>query len=805
MAPRSQRATGLEPPSIRYRGCRTSAGIVDVDKLEQWRASFLRDFKLRRDDGLGNACGRFCGVGEDLYLMDRCWNSRWTCVLAVESAPGLPIVVGQDVNVADTAKPLVPGRFLSVIGPAAALGVAARSGFADRLRRRFGNVPVLNFGRGGAGPSDFLGIAPALLEPLLAQSAAVVVVLMAGRSSGNSRYPTGVDAMVRHAEVEKLAAGDPAAARRLRNESLTTASSEYAQLAARIRNRAAAYGMRPPALFLLWFSECKLATGCWGRPSQFPQYYTDGASAPRAAAAMGATLIDASYHHLPRPYPALAVDLCQASCPPRPTGPRYKVCSLDEFRRQVDPQGMAPQDWSEGRAGGISWPAEPTKRRSSSGLGCSRDCSAVAPSYYPHDAAHVVATVALFDPIKRALEEARASDAREPDRAVGGLGGDAARSSLQLPPPLDIGRKLFYSHVHKAAGTSFIEFLRQSELLRLDSRWCAHLLAVDQVHATSLPLLYDWWHTPQPLGPRHNCTLFSLEVPKIGNLLRLMANASSARPFRTRFLLSAGGLDRLGEASHRGGSKQQQQQGYGQGHGHGQGQGQHRQQQPWQQQQRRRLSSSLSSTEAADGGLPPGEHEPQVLLLMREPGARCRSAWMYEQRLCHGLIRGAGKDTISLEYCKQFREAYGSYNDTLSHYRFAHRFCNEFVAGDLDGARLTMRGLLRSGAVKYIGITDAHYEASICLLLFQLGRFPRDACSCDGSGQKLHALVQQHDQNRARRGPGIPELRLSHADLERISPRDGEVYRDAWQEYARRVRAVEAAVGRPFLHCAASQ
>ena len=63
-----------------------------------------------------------------------------------------------------------------MLGPAAALGTASLVSFATRLEHKL-RVPVVNLGRGGIGH---------VLAPLLSQSRAVVVVLMAGRSSANS-------------------------------------------------------------------------------------------------------------------------------------------------------------------------------------------------------------------------------------------------------------------------------------------------------------------------------------------------------------------------------------------------------------------------------------------------------------------------------------------------------------------------------------------------------------------------------------------------------------------------------------------
>ena len=165
---------------------------------------------------------------------------------------------------------------------------------------------------------------------------------------------------------------------------------------------------------------------------------------------------------------------------------------------------------------------------------------------------------------------------------------------------------------------------------------------------------------------------------------------------------------------------------------------------------------------------------------------------------------------MSLEYCAKFRALYGNFSDTRIHYQFVHRFCREFVAQDLDKSGFTFDGLIASQTIKFVGLADSYYEASICLLLWQLGRFPADVCRCEGGqpSAKQREMVSRHDQNRLpsaahgqKRTSGIPELRVSSEDMQSIGPRDSVVYREAMHEFVRRVRAVEAYLGEPFMHC----
>ena len=169
-----------EPVAV-YERCETPRS-PDARALDRWRAAFGVHLVAR-------ACrSPFCGIPPDtsgggLYLRDRCWAPRAVCALT--DGNGTLFVGQRDAD----GRALEAGRYVAVLGPAAALGAASHVGFADVLRRSLG-VSVVNFGRGGVGPAAF-GSAPALLHRIAANAAAVVVVLMAGRSSANSLSPAG--------------------------------------------------------------------------------------------------------------------------------------------------------------------------------------------------------------------------------------------------------------------------------------------------------------------------------------------------------------------------------------------------------------------------------------------------------------------------------------------------------------------------------------------------------------------------------------------------------------------------------------
>jgi hypothetical protein len=266
----------------RYEACETFDD-AEHPALTHWQ----RTSALIPQRATWTCRSKFCTLAEDLYLTDRCWNKRAVCALTAGAAANRPLIVGQaDASPAGTQ--LRPGGYAVALGPAAALGVGARKGFADRLRDHF-EQPVVSLGRGGAGPTDYLRALdeePGLL-PLLARAAAVAVVTMAGRSSSNSRFGPEVSAMARAAAMTNLSLADPPLGARLRNESLDTAAREYAELARRIRAHAAAARAPPPVLLLIWFSECELRTGC-DHFNSFPQFYTDPQRVQSLAKRIGA-------------------------------------------------------------------------------------------------------------------------------------------------------------------------------------------------------------------------------------------------------------------------------------------------------------------------------------------------------------------------------------------------------------------------------------------------------------------------------------------------------------------------------------
>ena len=103
------------------------------------------------------------GVNKDYsHFTDRCWNPRMLCSLKIEmteaqqfgravGCPPKPLFVVQGPGLHDGSA-FQAGRYVTVIGPAAAMGTNALLSFADELRTSLRGVQMLNFGKSGAGP-----------------------------------------------------------------------------------------------------------------------------------------------------------------------------------------------------------------------------------------------------------------------------------------------------------------------------------------------------------------------------------------------------------------------------------------------------------------------------------------------------------------------------------------------------------------------------------------------------------------------------------------------------------------------------
>ena len=368
---------------------------------------------------------------------------------------------------------LLPGKFDVVLGAAQVVGVLTRNSFAAQLERTTG-LPVVNLGRGAAGPHIYTdaGSWPAL-APLLTNARAVIICVMAGRSSpstesgafsGQSFGAEQIRAYDRVIALER--GGHRQHSERLQQESLRSARQDYKELVRRIRSGGAVAGALPPRVLLVWFSGCSIR-GCketW----QYPQYFTSEKSVQALQRATGAELVDASYGHLP-PSPPIPIDQC-ASCVPAGRGQCNSV--------------VARQDGAQ------------------TGRLCGGYCGRVQDWYYPDDAAHAHAASLL----QHVLASPEVSAA------------DVVAEAASLPPiRLGGGGRIFFHHVHKASGTAFLAFLASMEGVSDCSAF--GITSPDHVTPTPWADFARWWHEPRLPLVGGECNLASIETPELGEML----------------------------------------------------------------------------------------------------------------------------------------------------------------------------------------------------------------------------------------------------------------------------------------------
>jgi hypothetical protein len=217
---------------------------------------------------------------------------------------------------------LMPRQYDVVLGAAQVMGVVSRTSFGALIEQG-GGLPMINLGKGAAGPHIYTDATNwHAIGPLMSNARAIVICIMAGRSSANSesgKFSSQSFGSEQLASFDRLNGlwkqqGDAHAhGERLRTESLDTARRDYGELIRRVRASAPA-GQPPPRALLVWFSNCPIA-GC-SQLWEYPQYYLRSAGESNVLSAMGkalgAEVVNASYAHVP-PSPPLAMDQC-SSC-----------------------------------------------------------------------------------------------------------------------------------------------------------------------------------------------------------------------------------------------------------------------------------------------------------------------------------------------------------------------------------------------------------------------------------------------------------------------------------------------------------
>jgi len=290
--------------------CSTAPDAADFDSFWRWEVRMQR----------GAANNTIFGKTTNLYINDRCFVPRRVCKLHLSQSSATLLLPREGPANID----LYPQLYDVVIGAAQVMGVVARTSFASLLEQA-GSAPVVNLGKGAAGPHVYTDPDNwPVLAPLFTNARAVIICVMSGRSSPNSMtgpfngQSFGAEQIRNFDEVLSLSRQPSEAARRrserLQRESLASAQAAYVDLVRRIR---AVASSRAPRIILAWFSSCPLS-GCaelW----EYPQYFMRPPGVNEShnvlwplGQALGAEVVDLSSRNLP-PSPPIAIDQC-SSC-----------------------------------------------------------------------------------------------------------------------------------------------------------------------------------------------------------------------------------------------------------------------------------------------------------------------------------------------------------------------------------------------------------------------------------------------------------------------------------------------------------
>lgn len=290
--------------------CSTAPDAADFDSFWRWEVRMQR----------GAANNTIFGKTTNLYINDRCFVPRRVCKVHLSQSSATLLLPREGPANID----LYPQLYDVVIGAAQVMGVVARTSFASLLEQA-GSAPVVNLGKGAAGPHVYTDPDNwPVLAPLFTNARAVIICVMSGRSSPNSMtgpfngQSFGAEQIRNFDEVLSLSRQPSEAARRrserLQRESLASAQAAYVDLVRRIR---AVASSRAPRIILAWFSSCPLA-GCaelW----EYPQYFMRPPGVNEShnvlwslGQSLGAEIVDLSSQNLP-PSPPIAIDQC-SSC-----------------------------------------------------------------------------------------------------------------------------------------------------------------------------------------------------------------------------------------------------------------------------------------------------------------------------------------------------------------------------------------------------------------------------------------------------------------------------------------------------------
>lgn len=331
---------------------------------------------------------------QDLYTLDSCWVPRVVCSLTLEGGDATPPL---QIARSKGSISLLSGKYIVILGPAAAIGAQAKVSFAATLEEYLG-MPVVNLGRGGASPATYIGAGFTSIESLLANAHSLIVVVMAGRSSPNSHYGSGATLHEREREGNKD--------NHLVGESLRRARADYIKLFELVRSANARNGNNENLnTALLYMSSRPLLTEKWQqRDDMHPRLMTEfpdwisGSWLAETASVARVDVIDATFPKEPA-HPALRPLLRNDQCTSVSCSPIEgdKICTVNEARLDLCTRIEQGHSIELNRTLDAQGCASLLSQNRENSHVCPRSCKFVLNKYYPPQDAHDIAADAIID------------------------------------------------------------------------------------------------------------------------------------------------------------------------------------------------------------------------------------------------------------------------------------------------------------------------------------------------------------------------------------------------------------------------
>lgn len=163
---------------------------------------------------------------------------------------------------------------------------------------------------------------------------------------------------------------------------------------------------------------------------------------------------------------------------------------------------------------------------------------------------------------------------------------------------------------------------------------------------------------------------------------------------------------------------------------------------------------------------------------LRNPNPEAKILVFFRNPMSHVLSAVGHMNRKGIKECKGLERAISG---NCSFYNLDNMQTTYFADRDLSAALKHLKSLF------WIGITE-HYDASICLLSYQLGQFDPSKCNCTGK------LVRPMN-----RGARFTHPLRSISEVRKLTILDLILYEEAYELFLKRVHYAETDLGHPIL------